>query len=97
MDQLRARFEKHARIGITLSARQLADFALKKGIKIEMSELRKIRHEFKFTAFASRYQKPLKYMSNSVGRYGKIQRIWQVGPSPPPPPQVSFLPTWPTT
>ena len=72
MDKVRGWFEKHARLGITLSAEQLAKFARQKGIKVKMKELRQIRHEFKFTAMASRYRRPLKYMSSSVGRYGLL-------------------------
>jgi hypothetical protein len=72
MDKVRAQFEQHARRGITLSAEQLAAFARKKGVKVDMSELRKIRHEYKFTAFAARYRRPLRFFSQSVARYGVV-------------------------
>ena len=72
MDKVRAHFEQHARRGITVNARQLAVFARKKGIKVKLSELRKIRHEFKFTAFSSRFRRPLRFFSNSVARYGVV-------------------------
>jgi hypothetical protein len=73
MDQVRNHFEKHAKRGITLSAAQLAKFARAKQLKgVTQASLRQIRHEFKFTAFASRYRRPLKYMSSSVARYGVV-------------------------
>lgn len=70
MDVVRRHFEKHARRGITLNAPQLAAFARQKDIRVALKDLRKIRHEFKFTAFASRYRRPLRYMSSSYPRYG---------------------------
>ena len=73
MEQVRARFEKHAQRGITLSASQLAKFAKDRGLKgVTQAGLRKLRHEFKFTAVASRYRRPLKFMSSSVARYGVV-------------------------
>lgn len=72
MDQVRKHFERHARRGITLSARQLAEYCRKRNLPFTLERLRKIRHEFKFTAFYSRYAKPLRYMSSSVPKYGVV-------------------------
>ena len=72
MDRVRAHFEKYARRGITLSAVQLAAFCREKNIKFDLATLRKVRHEFKFTALAARYTKPLRYMSSSVAKYGVV-------------------------
>jgi hypothetical protein len=72
MDRVRDYFEKHAKKGITLSAVQLAAFCRQKKIKFDMAKLRQVRHEFKFTAFAARYRRPLRYMSSSVSKYGVV-------------------------
>lgn len=72
MDGVRQYFERHARRGITLSASQLHAYAQKRGVAVTLSKLRKVRHEYKFTAFASRYTKPLRYMSSSVAKYGVV-------------------------
>jgi len=72
MERVRAYFEKHAREGITLSARQLADFCRKKGIRASPEKLRRVRHEFKFTAFYSRYRKPMRYARSSFAHYGVV-------------------------
>lgn len=69
---MRQHFERNARRGITLSAEKLAEFARKKNLGLGLAQLRKIRHTFKFTAFASRYRRPLRYMSSSVPSYGVV-------------------------
>lgn len=74
MEEVRQHFEVNARKGVVLSATQLAAFAKKRGLKnTPLSDLRRIRHEFKFSAFASRYTRPLRYMSSSLMIYGSVQ------------------------
>jgi hypothetical protein len=72
-DILEKHFVANAKRGIVLSARQLADFARRRGLKVAWAELRKMRHRFKFTALSSRFTRPLRYMSSSVLTYGCVQ------------------------
>lgn len=73
MDVLREHFEASAKRGVVLSAAQLMQHARKKGLEVSEVDVRKIRHEFKFSAFSSPHQKPLRYMSSSIHIYGAVQ------------------------
>jgi hypothetical protein len=73
MEEVRKHFESYAREGTTLSLEQLEAFCKKKRLKCDKKRLRRLRHEFKYTAFASRYRKPARYMSSSIRRYGVVQ------------------------
>jgi len=67
-------FEANARRGVVLSARQLADYARKRGLTgVPLETLRKMRHRFKFTALSSRHVRPPRYASSSVMTYGAVQ------------------------
>jgi hypothetical protein len=74
MEEVRRHFEANARRGVVLSASQLASFAKKRGLpNTPLAKLRQVRHGFKFSAFASRYTRPLRYMSSSLMIYGSVQ------------------------
>jgi hypothetical protein len=72
MERVRAYFDRYARLGQTRSAQQLADFCRRNKIPFDLQRLRRIRHEFKYSAFAQGYRRPLKYMASSVSKYGVV-------------------------
>ena len=72
MDRVRAYFDRYARLGQTRTARQLEEFCRQNGIRFDPQRLRRIRHEFKYAAFAQAYRRPLKYMASSVSKYGVV-------------------------
>lgn len=72
-EALERHFLATAKKGVVLSAARLAEYARKKGIPHTADALRQMRHRFKFSAFASRFQRPPHYMSASVSRYGICQ------------------------
>jgi len=65
-------FEKNAKLGIVLSAVQLAKYAKKEGIPFVFKDLRQMRHRFKYSAFSSQYKRPLRYMSSAIQKYGVV-------------------------
>ena len=67
-------FEASAKRGIVLSARQLADYARRRGLQsVPLKTLRQMRHRFKFTALSSRHVRPPRYASSSIMTYGAVQ------------------------
>ena len=69
-DQLERHFLASAKKGIVLNLKQLVAYATKNRLDIDRNELRRMRYKFKFSAFASRFHKPLAYMSSSIQKYG---------------------------
>lgn len=73
---VKAEFFRAAKLGITLSANQLATFCKKRGYKVDMKYLRSLRHQFKFTALFSKYSHSLRYFGTSFLRPGLVQVIY---------------------
>ena len=69
-DDLERHFLASAKKGVILNLKQLTAYAKKKRLNVAQDELRRMRYKFKFSAFASRFRRPLAYMSSSIQKYG---------------------------
>lgn len=71
-DKLKSHFLLNAKKGIILNVRDLHRFSKKKGWRVNLEKLDRMRKSWKFIVMHSRYEKPSHFMSNSFPKFGVV-------------------------
>ena len=74
LDQVEQHYFAEARKGLILTASELRDFCVEKGLKPCPTEkqLQELRHRWKYIGMHSRWKKPPQYVGSSIDKLGNI-------------------------